>query len=154
MKNTNVFKFISTLAIPIGVILYLQFENIAPIIMLHNIIVGSIGGIDIYVRQLKNRQPAEQLVVFGLPTDITNVLCFLAHVLLIAVIVYRPVDPLRIPLESHYLLVLVPIIIFGLPWWPYKISRMEMFLVYIAMYIGLYVGSIIIDKKIISKINK
>ncbi len=153
-SNLNgLFKFISTFAVPIGIILYLQFKSIAPTIMFHNIIIAGIGGIDIYVRQLKNRQPAEQLELLGMPSDITNVVCFLVHVLLIAVIIYRPVDPLRVPLESHLLVILVAIIIFGIPWWPYVITRAEMFLAYISMYFGLYVGSIILDKKLLNSIT-
>jgi|TARA_Y200000002_G_scaffold370224_1_gene365455 hypothetical protein len=153
-SNLNIlFKFISTFAVPIGVILYLQFKSIAPTIMLHNIIIAGIGAIDIYVRQLKNRQPVEQLKLLGMPSDITNVVCFLLHVLLVAVIIYRPVDPLRIPLESHLLLILVAIIIFGIPWWPYVISRAEMFLAYVTMYFGLYIGSIILDKKLLNLIT-
>ena len=155
-RKTNLnslFKFISTFAVPIGIVLYLEFKSIAPVIMLHNIIVGTIGGVDIYVRQLKNRQPVEQLVFLGMPSNITNMLCFLLHMLLIAVIVYRPIDPLRIPTESHLLLLLVIIIIYGIPWWPYVITRTEMFFIYIFLYIGLYIGSIILDKKILNLIS-
>jgi hypothetical protein len=149
----SLFNFISTFAVPIGILLYLEFKSIASTIMFHNIIIGTIGGIDIYVRQLKNRQPAEQLTFLGLPINITNALCFLLHMLLIAAIVYRPVDPLRVPMESHLLLILVGIIIFGIPWWPYVITRTEMFFIYVSLYIGLYIGSIILDKKILNLIS-
>lgn len=151
MKNINsIFKFISTFAVPLGIILYLQFKDVSAKIMLHNIIIGTIGGIDIYIRQLKNRQPAEQLGILGIPSNIMNVVFFLLHMLLIAVVLYRPVDPLTIPNESHYILLLVPIVIFGLPWWPYIITRMEMFMIYISLYIYLYIGTIILNKKILN----
>ena len=115
--NMNgLFKFVSTFVVPLGIILYLQFDLVAPSIMFHNIIIACIGGIDIYVRQLKNRQPQEQLELLGMPSNVTNAVCFLVHMLLIAAIVYKPVDPLKVPLESHFLLILVAAIIFGIPW--------------------------------------
>ena len=149
MSFNGLFQFISTLVVPLGIILYLQFDSVAPSIMLHNIAIAGIGGIDIYVRQLKNRQPQQQLELLGMPKNVTNAVCFLVHALLVAAVVYKPVDPLKIPLESHFLLILVTLMIFGLPWWPYSITRGEMFLAYIVMYIGTFIGSIILDKKII-----
>ena len=118
--------------------------------MLHNIIIGTIGGVDIYVRQLRNRQPAEQLGILGIPSNTMNVVFFLLHMLLIAAVLYRPVDPLIIPNESHYILLLVPIVIFGLPWWPYIITRMEMFIIYISLYLYLYFGSVVLNKKMLN----
>ena len=150
MNINLLFIFISSYVVPLGIILYLNFDNIAPMIMLHNIAIACIGGIDIYFRQLKNRQPQQQLELLGMPKNITNAVCFLIHALLVAAIVYKPVDPLRIPIESHLLLILVPLIIYALPWWPYSITRNEMFLSYIVIYIGTFVGSIILDKKLLN----
>lgn len=151
IKNINgILKFISTFAVPLGIILYLNFKEVSAKIMLHNIIIGTIGGVDIYVRQLKNRQPAEQLGILGISSNTMNVVFFLLHMLLIGAVLYRPVDPLIIPKESHYILLLVPIVIFGLPWWPYIITRMEMFIIYISLYIYLYFGSVILNKKMLN----
>ncbi len=149
--NVNLlFHFISTYVVPLGIILYLNFDTVAPAIMLHNIAIACIGGIDIYVRQLKNRQPQQQLEMLGMSKNTTNAVCFLIHALLIAAVVYKPIDPLRIPIESHFILILVAIVIFGLPWWPYSITRNEMFVSYIVMYMGMFIGSIILDKKLLN----
>lgn len=78
--NVNLlFHFISTYVVPLGIILYLNFDTVAPAIMLHNIAIACIGGIDIYVRQLKNRQPQQQLEMLGMSKNTTNAVCFLIH---------------------------------------------------------------------------
>ena len=90
--------------------------------------------------------------ILGLPTDISSALSSLLHLLLLIVVIYRPIDPLDIPTYSHLLMGVVVILVFGLPWWPYSITRMELFLIYVATYIGLFAGSVILNKKLIEKL--
>ena len=81
-----------------------------------------------------------------------SVLSSLLHLLLLMVVIYRPIVPLEISMYSHVLFGVVVILVFGLPWWPYSITRMELFLIYVVTYVGLFAGSIILNKKLIEKI--
>ena len=148
----NLYIFLSTFLIPIAIIVYLFFPSVRPVLLLHNLTVAFIGQVDLYFRFLKNRQPIEQVKILGLPTDISSVLSSLLHLLLLIIIIYRPIVPLEIPMYSHVLMGVVVLLVFGLPWWPYSITRMEMFLIYVVTYVGLFAGSIILNNKLIEKI--
>ena len=149
----NIYIYFSTFLIPIFSIIYIMFPSIRSVIFLHNCMIAIVGGIDAYFRQMNNRQPIQQIRIFNLSVGESSVVSLFIHLVLVAVLIYRPIDPLEISTSSHFLLILLTIVVFGVPHWPYSITRTELFLVYILGYFIFFAESIILNKKMIRDIE-
>ena len=117
----NSFLYISTYVIPLLMLLYIQFNNIRNLIILHMLPISIIGIIEVL---LQKRTPIEKILII-----IGHLLFF------VLVIFYKPnnykLHPLIFPLT-----LCIPIsIIINMSIWKYEITKEHMVILYTIIYI-------------------
>ena len=125
------FKYqLSSILVPILIILYLFFTNVRPYIMYGLVYVAIIGSIDTY---LLREQVIKSSKVYG---HIHYYLYLLFHlILLLPLLEFKKYGYPNFP--SFCLFIISILIISFLPYWPYYLSREVFIYVLIGTYIGL-----------------
>ena len=138
----NQYGYLSTILIPLTLILYVFIQPLRPVLFKHMIAVGLIGIIETgyffegYKKKhhtwwTKGWQPA------------TYIFCMILHVLLLLVLINFP-QYWNFNKFSFVLLIIVNLIIIFLPWWPYFMSKTTVLVLYNVIYLSILgIGSLI-----------
>ena len=112
---------LSYILVPLSVILYYYFVPLRPILY-HIVIIAIIGTIDTIYKMNKHG-------------FIIYILSIVFHLILLLVLL--DFNKYGFNIYSFYLLLLANLVIVYLPYWPYKIDRNTMLIMYNALYIML-----------------
>ncbi len=123
---------LSYVLVPLAIILFIYFPFLKPILIYHMVCVGIIGTIDTYLSTNKN----------GIIIYIGS---FIFHLsLLLSLFYFKKYGYLNI--YSVLLLIIANFIIYKLNYWPYKLTRKQIFYLYNFIYLILLISFYIIYK--------
>ena len=129
--DNTIFKFrfklqLSYLLIPFVFLLYNYLPNTRKYILYHAVCIGIIGIIDCYYAYIEN----------NIGIGIAFISTIIHLLLLIVLINFKKYG--RINVISLLLLVIADLTIVLLPYWPYSIKKITIFILYNLIYISLY----------------
>jgi hypothetical protein len=129
--DNTIFKFrfklqLSYLLIPFVFLLYNYLPNTRKYILYHAVCIGIIGIIDCYYAYIEN----------NIGIGIAFISTIIHLLLLIVLINFKKYG--RINIISLLLLVIADLTIVLLPYWPYSIKKITIFILYNLIYISLY----------------
>jgi len=117
----NALLYISTYVIPLLMFLYIQFNNIRNLIILHMLPISIIGIIEVL---LHKRTPIEKLLII-----IGHLLFF------VLTIFYKPNNYKLHPIILPLTLCIPIIIIINMPIWKYELTKEHIVILYTIIYI-------------------
>ena len=135
----NEYGFLSTLLIPLTIILYIFVHPLRPAFFKAMVAIGVIGTIEVISAFYTNKYPKS--IQIGQNIKISSlfilIIALISHLLILVVLIdfskYWGFNKF-----SLLILVVANLVIIFLPWWPYNMSKTSLLIVYNVVYLTIF----------------